>query len=415
MQILTREGNYETRSASPYQPWGSTAPPPPGAGGSFGGVHVNEHSALQQVAVYGSVGLISEQIATLPIQQWKLPARSQDPAEAKRVDPAPVIERPWAEIDQRDFITQGTMSMLLRGNLWGRKLAMDDHGCPDQVQLIHPDHARIRRDRDSGKLEVRYFSQPVPWERVTRKMALSVPEGLEGLSPIEYLRNTIGLARAQDLHSGAFFANAARPDGWIKVPDDLDDDEVKAMMAAYLEGHQGINKSFLPLILTGGAEFHPVTMSMRDAQFLEQMQFSASVISGMIYRVPPHMLGMTDKETSWGAGIEQMELGFVRNTLLIWLCRWEDLLSSWLPPRQFVTFDLSQRLRGDTLQRWSAWQIARVMGAMNNAEIRKLEGLDQVTDPAQAAILEDFAAPLNSAPVKALSTSGAGPGGDKSD
>jgi HK97 family phage portal protein len=408
MQILTRDGRYETRSANPMAPWGSTAPPAPGSiGGTFGGVHVDEHTALQQIAVYGSVALISEQIATLPIQQWRLVG-----GEPQKMDPAQVIAQPWAEVDQCDFITQGTMSMLLRGNLWGRKIGLDARGCPEQIQLVHPDHARITRNQSSGQIEVRYGNELIPTDDVTRKMALSITGHLKGLSPIEYLRNTIGLARAQDLYAGAFYANSARADGWIGVDGDLDADETKKMMAAWLATHQGINKAFLPAILTGGAEFHAITMSMADAQFLEQMQFAASLISGMIYRVPPHMLGMVDKDTSWGAGIEQQELGFVRNTLLIWLKRWEDLMRSWLPPKQFVTFDLSRRLRGDTLQRWSAWQIARVTGAMNNAEIRAEEGLPPVTDPAQAAVLEDFAAPLNSAPVKPSSTGGAG--GDKS-
>ena len=369
-----------------------------------GGVQVNEQTALQQIAVYSSVALISEQIATLPIQQWRLVG-----GEPVKMDSAPVIEQPWAEIDQIDFITQGTMSMLLRGNLWGRRLGIDDRGNPTQVQLVHPDHARIRRNSKSGQLEVRYWNEPVPWDQVTRKMALSLPEGLQGLSPIEYLRVSIGLARAQDLHAGAFYANSAQPGGWIGVEGDLDDDETKKMYAAYLAGHQGINKAFLPLILTGGAEFHPIQMTMHDAQFLEQMQFSASLIYGMLFRIPPHMFGQTDKETSWGAGIEQQELGFVRNTLGIWLRRWEDLMRSWLPPRQFVTFDLSERLRGDALQRWSAYQIARVIGAMTAAEVRAAEGLPAVSDPA----LDAFDQPLNSAPVKAPSSSGVGPAGDK--
>lgn len=371
-------------------------------------MHVSEQSALQQIAVYGSVGLISEQIATLPVQQWKVVN-----GEPKKMDSAPVIAQPWSEFDQRDFITQGTMSMLLRGNVWGRKLGMDDAGCPDQVQLVHPDHARIRRDQATGQIEVRYWGQLVPWEQVTRKMALSLPEHLDGLSPIEYLRTTIGTALAHDAWSAAFYANSARPDGYISVPEDYDDDETKAALESWKAAHQGINKHGLPAILTGGAEWKPVTMSFADAQFLEMLQLSASQISGMLYRVPPHMLGMVDKDTSWGAGIEQQELGFVRNTLLIWLCRWEDLMTSWLPARQFVTFDLSQRLRGDTLQRWSAYQIARVIGAMNNVEIRAEEGLPAVVDPTQAAILEAYDAPLNSAPVKPTSTGGAG--GDKSD
>ena len=211
--------------------------------------------------------------------------------------------------------------------------------------------------------------------------------------------------------AGAFFANSARPDGVIQVKGDLDINETKAMKANWLEAHQGINRGFLPAILTGDATFQPITMSLVDVQFLEMMQYSASVISGMIYRVPPHMLGMVDKDTSWGAGIEQQELGFVRNTLLIWLAKWEDLMTTWLPPRQFVTFDLSTRLRGDTLQRFSAYQIARVAGFMSNYDIMKAEHMTLPTDPETVAQLSDYTAPLNSAPVK---PAGGNVGGDKS-
>jgi HK97 family phage portal protein len=390
------------------QPYGSTVPPPPGGDG-FGGIQINERGALQQVAVYGSVSFIADSIATLPVKQYRLVA-----GESREMDPAPVIQQPWQEITQRDFITQGSLSLLLQGNLWGDVVGRDENLNPSQVKLIHPDYARIRR-LQSGSLEVRYHNQICPPDDVTRAMAMSVPEGLKGLSPIEYLRLTIGLARQQDIFANAFLKNSARPDGWISVEDDLDEDEVVKMQLTWLGGHQGPSKAGLPGVLTGGAKWNAISMSMADAQFLQQMQFSLSVISGMIYRIPPHALGMTEKETSWGAGIEQMELGFVRNTLLIWLCRWEDLMTSWLPRRQFVMFDLSQRLRGDTLQRWSAWQIARVVGAMNGREVRAMEGLpkvDAAVDPEGAALLEAYDTPFTSSPVKPTSTGGAG--GDKS-
>lgn len=413
MRIRTPTG-YVSRSASPYQPWGSTAPPAPGtvSAGMPGGISITEKTALQLAAVWGSVSLIADSIATLPIRQYRLAGD-----EPKRIECAPVIQKPWSEMTQRDFVVQGSLSMLLQGNLWGRAVQFDEkYGVyPEQVKLIHPDHARITRNQTTGQIEVRYGWQPepVPPDEVTRAMALSVPEGLAGLSPIEYLRNTLALARAHDMWGNAFFANSARPDGVIQVPADLEEDETKAMAESWKEAHQGINHAHLPAVLTAGAEWKPITMSLADVEFLAQMQFSESVISGRIYRVPPHMLGMVDKDTSWGAGIEQQELGFVRNTLLIWLCRWEDLMSSWLPPRQFVAFDLSERLRGDTLQRYSAWQIARVIGSMNNREIKEAEGQPLPTDPDKLAALEDFAAPLNSAPVKPTSTGGAG--GDKSD
>lgn len=354
--------------------------------------------------MYGSVSLIADSVATLPVRQW----RQSGSEDAVEIPVAPVIAQPWSEITRRDFVTQGTVSMLLRGNVWGYEASWDGMGYPTQVKLVHPDHAKVRR-LPSGEIEYRYWNSVVPVDRVTRAMAMSVPEGIEGLNPIQYMRNAFGLAHAQDLYANAFYSNSARPDGWIGVKDDLDPEEAKAMLLSWNAAHQGINHAHLPAILTGDAQFHAITMTMADAQFLEQMSFSESVISGRIYRVPPHMLGMVDKDTSWGAGIEQQEQGFVTNTLMPWLLRWEDMLSSWLPPKQFVTFDLSQRLRGDTLQRWSAYQIARVIGAMNSTEIRAAEGLPKISDPS----LEAFDQPLNSSPVKPTSTGGAG--GDKAD
>lgn len=410
MEIRTREGRFESRSANPMQPWGSTAPPPPGMGSIAAGVSIDEKTALQLAAVWGSVSLISDSLATLPIQQYKL----SPTGEPTKMASATVIERPWEELDQADFITQGSVSMLLRGNLWGRRIGVDERGCPSQIQLVHPDHARIRRAPDGpkkGQLEVRYWNQPVPWDQVTRKMALSGPEDIQGYNPIEYLRNMLGLARAQDLFSGAFFSNSARPDGVIEFPEDVDDDEVDAALDGWLAKHQGYNRAFLPAILTGGATWKPISMSLADVQFLQQMQFSESVISGRIYRVPPHMLGMVDKDTSWGSGIEQQELGFVRNTLGIWLRRWEDLFTSWLPSGQFAIFDLSQRLRGDTLQRFQAYQIARICGFMNNLDVMHAEGMPTPTDPDLVAQLSDYAAPLNSSPLKVGGPQG--PGGDK--
>jgi HK97 family phage portal protein len=402
MQVLTRDRRFEeVRSGTwnPAQQWGSTVPPTNGQAGGVAasGTTVSEKHAMQLAAAWGSVSIICDALATLQIRQYKLVSSSDVPVQ---MDPSQVIAEPWPEINQLDFITQGTYSLLQRGNLFGNITARDPNTLyPTQVQLVHPDHARVRR-AGQGQIEVSYFNKVANPDNVTRAMALSVPEGLVGLNPIEYMRNSFGLGLAQDGMSGSFFANSARPDGVLQVEGDLDPDETKAMLAAWNSSHQGIEAAYGVGVLTSGAKWQPITMNLADAQFLQQMQYSASVISGMIYRVPPHMLGIVDKSTSWGAGIEQQEQGFITNTIGIWLARWEDLMTSWLPPRQFVMFDLSKRLRGDTLQRWSMYQMARVIGAMNNLQIIKAEGLEIPTDPAVLATLADYAAPLNSAPMK---------------
>ena len=404
MEIRTPDGRYETRGASGYLPWGNSVPPDNSMlGGSAAGVQVTEKTALQIAAVYGSADLISDAIATLPVKVLQV----QQGKPATEVPTPTVIAEPFSEISPIDFKVQGTSSLILRGNFFGKVISRDRRTLlPTQVMPVHPDRATARR-LDNGKLLWRFNGQEVNPEDVTIMRGLSMPGSILGLDPISALRNQLGLAHAEDLFAGAFFANNAQPQGVISVSGSLDDEQILKMARGWLQNHQGISKSFLPGILTEGATWQPVTITPQNAQFLEQMQFSASVISGVIFRVPPHMLGMVDKDTSWGAGIEQQEQGFVTNTLLGKIRRWELLMNSWLPANQVVMLDLSHRLRGDSLQRWQMYQIARIIGAMNNAEIRNAEGLPIVDDEA----LQNFEAPLNSSPMKVSGPEG--PGGDK--
>ena len=55
-------------------------------------------------------------------------------------------------------------------------------------------------------------------------------------------------------------------------------------------------------------KFNSVSMSANDMQFLQQRDFQRYDIA-MFFGVPPHMLGATEKKTSWGSGIEQQGTG----------------------------------------------------------------------------------------------------------
>ena len=46
-----------------------------------------------------------------------------------------------------------------------------------------------------------------------------------------------------------------------------------------------------------------------------------------IYGVPPHLIAATDKQSSWGTGIEQQTLGFLKFTLMPLLVGWEQAIS----------------------------------------------------------------------------------------
>jgi HK97 family phage portal protein len=98
--------------------------------------------------------------------------------------------------------------------------------------------------------------------------------------------------------------------------------------------------------------------------------------------VPPILIGNSEKTSSWGTGIEQITIGFVRFTLAPMLCRWEEELNRKLFRRagQFVEFSLDALLRGDSKAESESFRSAiggpgSGDGWMSIDEIRKLKNL----------------------------------------
>lgn len=375
----------ERRGADPTQPWGDSTPPPPGlAGGRVAGVNVTEGSAIGLAAVYACVGILADAVATLPLRQYR--GAKNDKTE---IDLAPVLEQPHSEMTQLDWLTQGVVSIALRGNMWGQTISRDRLLYPTQIQLWHPDQVSARKGT-GGQTEIRYGGKLVPPDDVFHIKGLQLPGSIVGINPIEALRVTLGLARAADLYGASYFQNSANPGGVISVPGQLDPDETEAMAQSWKSAHQGVDAAWLPAVLTEGATWTQIAIKPDDAQFIQSRQMSRAEVA-TIFRIPPHMMGDVDRTSSWGAGIEQQELGFVRITLLGWLRRFELALSDLLPAGEYVKFDLSERLRGDTLQRSQGYVLARNGGWLNVDEIRAKEDMPPLPDGAG----EDYLKPLN--------------------
>jgi HK97 family phage portal protein len=168
--------------------------------------------------------------------------------------------------------------------------------------------------------------------------------------------------------------------GTIEVEDELDEDETIALARAWKQAHQGISRANLPAVLSGGAKFNPITINPRDSQFLESRQYSQGEIAGMIFRVPPHMIGIIDRSTSWGTGIAQQEQGYVTNTLGGYLGRLEEALTALMPAGQVVKFNVNARLRGDKLQRYQAYSLGTLGGWLSADDVRADEDMPPLPD-----------------------------------
>lgn len=389
----------ERRGADPTLPWGSSYIPTNGQiGMTAAGVPMNDDMALTVGTVYTAVAILSDSVSTLPLETFRT---SQ--GVLKPTDPHPLIENPWPEGILLDWLTQVMFSLALRGNFFGRIVDRDSDGIPTMIQPIHPDQVLARRD-STGRRRYWLQGQPCPTEDVLHIPAILPPGAFIGLNPVEYMRSSWGLAAAAERYGGQFFANSANPSGVIEVPEDLSEDETLELMRAWSMAHQGIGRAQYPAVLTGGAKWNQISISPDDAQFLQTRDFQRNEIAGF-FRIPAHLMGQQDRTSSWGTGIEQMEIGFVINTLRPWLSRIEGYLSTLLPPGVTCRFNLAGRLRGDTLQRFQSYTLGRNGSWLTINEIRALENLPPVDVGG-----DELWAPLNFAPVDQM-LSGASPNG----
>ncbi len=96
-------------------------------------------------------------------------------------------------------------------------------------------------------------------------------------------------------------------------------------LKASLDEFRGADNAHKALFLEEGITRQGIEMNSVDAQFIQTREMTLMEIA-MFYGVPPHLLGLTTKTTSWGSGIEQQGIAFVAYTLQDWFTMWQESL-----------------------------------------------------------------------------------------
>jgi len=369
--------------------WNDPAAIPPNSalGHSAAGVLVNQDTALGLMAVLACVRIISDAVAGLPLHAY---TRTADVRQ--RVEPEPVlVADPFVGLRRHEGISQVMISLLLRGNAYAHVAVRDRLGRAQQLLVLDPDRVTVRQERD-GSLTYRIGQIAVPTADIVHIRGLTLPGRLVGLSPIDAAATGLGIALAAEEYGARYYSQGVHVGGVLETQGRLTPEEAATLAARFAARHGGVATSHLPLILEGGLKWTPTAISPAQAAFLETRQFQRGEIA-MLFGVPPHLIGDTQKSTSWGQGIEDQEIAFLTFTIKPWLTRIEEAITALLRTGVYARFSPEGLLRTDILARYQAYSIARTVGFLNNNEIRKLENLNPMSDEAMG---DNYAAPFNS-------------------
>lgn len=347
------------------------------------GRHVSPEGALQFVTVYACVRLIAESVGMLPLVLY----RRLQPRGKERATEHPL----YTLLHQAPNREQTAMELFgnMAGHLalWGNaycEIELDGAGRRIGLWPLRPDRMTMDVDPDANEY-VYVYEMPtgervvLPRYRVWHVRSWGTEAGM-GKSPIALARESIGLGLAAEEFGARFYANDSRPGGVLRHPGKLSKDAVTKLRDSWQVAHQGLGNSHRVAVLEEGVEWQQVGIPPDEAQFLETRRFQETQIC-QLYSVPPHMIGITERSTSWGTGIEEQGISFIKFTLLPYLRRIAQSVTRDLmrPEEKQVLFaeHLTAALeRGDIRARYAAYNTGRTGGWLSVNDIRDMENLN---------------------------------------
>jgi len=367
------------------------------------GAIVTPATAMRVSAVYACVNLIAGAIAQLPINVYERVGESR-----KQVD----HDYWWLFNEQFSSAWQAAAGweylvaqVLLRGDGIGYIVR---NRAGQMTGIIPWSRERVNilaQERSSPReaLRLQYtFYDDAGYFTVDQADVFHLPgfgfNGISSMSVIQWgARNGIGIALQGDEHAGRFFSEGGKPEVAIRAAGRMTPGQQDDFRAAWVSKYGGIQGNRrIPLMLTEGLDVKELTMSAVDQQLLESRQWQVVDIA-RAFGVPPHMIGETTKASSFGAGIEQMSIGFVKHTIGPHLKRFRDELNrkAFLTSRFFVEHDVDGLMAGDS--KAQAEYFGKALGGpgaqgwMTVNEVRRtknlppIEGGDELYRPTERA------------------------------
>ena len=339
---------------------------------TYAGTVITQDTSLKIGAVYACVRLLADTISTLPVDTFYREGGARKPFRPKPV----WVENPDIGTAREDFLQQAMVSLLLDGNVFIR-IFRSRTGEIISLVVLDPTRVEVRRNPATREIEYVIDAGTVKTLRADEVLhitELRKPGALRGISRIEEVKQSLGLASALEEFSARFFGQGSVTQGIIEWPGNLTREQAKDLASGFEEGHKGLKRSHRPGVLFGGAKFVKTGVDPNEAQMLESRQFAVEEIA-RIFRCPLHLLQVSTPGAMSYASVEQNAIQFAQYTLRPIISKFETALSSLLPGPAFVKFNLDAILRGDIQTRFAAYSTGQLAGFLSVNDIHRLEDM----------------------------------------
>ena len=289
---------------------------------------------MQNAIVYRCVRMIAEAAASIPLLLYEGTAEIED---------HPLIgllRRPSLDHTGTDFLEAWYGFLLVSGNAYAEAVALD--GELRELHILRPDRMKVIPGLDGwpegyeytvcGR-SVRFIDDAVEGVRPILHLKLFHPiNDHYGMSPIEAAATAIDIHNTASGWNKALLDNSARPSGalvYAASNGQMTDEQFTRLKSELETNFQGARAAGRPLLLEGGLDWKPLSLSPKDMDFIEAKNAAAREIA-LAIGVPPMLLGIPGDNTY--SNYQEAQRAFWRQTVLPLVNRTARAFASWLAP-----------------------------------------------------------------------------------
>lgn len=347
------------------------------------GFNVRGKGALRIETIYTCVKILSETVAKLPLKIYQ--SDDNDISKATKHYLYPLLKlQPNPFMSAIDFFKAVEANRCF-GNAYvniefdyknGRIIGL--YPIPSEKVTVMVDDGNVLNSKTKLWYQVntgREIVKVMPHEMLHFKGSVTL-DGLVGIPTMDYLRGTIENAGSAGKFINQFYKNGLQTKGLIQYTGTLDDAAKKVFRENFESMSSGLKNSHRVSMLPFGYQFTPMSLSMTDAQFLENTQLTIRQLAAA-FGIKMHQLNDLDRATH--SNNEQQQQQFYADTMLPILTTYEQeitrklFLEKEITEGYYVRFNPDVILRADFLTRINALDKAVKGSIFTPNEARALE------------------------------------------
>jgi HK97 family phage portal protein len=348
--------------------------------GNLSDTAIDSKTVFQVNAVYSAVSLIADTISTLPLDCF---IRIDGQRRAFRPKPS-WVEKPDIALPRVAFYNSVIVSLLLDGNAFVRVFS-NRAGEVVNLVVLNPRAVEVKRTpRGTLTFTVEGEEKVLSQEEVIFIPDVLRPGTIRGVSRVEALKENFGLALALEKFAATFFGNGTNLSGVIEVDSNLTKEQAENLRNSFDNNHRGWRRGHRTGVLSGGAKFKTTQIDPESSQSVEARRFAVEDVA-RAFNIPANMLNIPGTTTY--ASVEQNNIQFITHTLRPIVQKLEDAFSPLMTrypggETAFIKWNLDGLARADIQARTSAYSTMIQSGVMSINDVRRLEDMSDIDDPA---------------------------------